>query len=398
MSERRTYLEPMATLAQEVVVPVSAKRGGPVAVALAVLVLYAAGLGVLLTRDHDPAQRAEIGANFLAAGHGHSRSIDALQRFVSTPVGYDGQFALYIALSPAHAPAYIDDPAYRYERILYPALARTLALGQPALVPWLLLLVNLAAAVLLTFWTATYLQRRETSPWYALIVGSSPALAAAASRDLVEPLAYALVAGGVLAVFTARRAPVVLAGVAFGLAGLTRETTTLYAVGIAACLAAGVGERGRERVRRPEDAALLLMLGCGPILTLKLMLSVLVSGSSVPASVRPELVPFAGLIARRPFGSAEVAQTAAVVVPSCLALLLVVVLVRRLFMGAVLLALNWLVLVVMLPTKSYEHVLTSSRIALGVPLAFVLCLPRVRTRARLLVALVPTVYWMLAWL
>src|SRR5690349_17648003 len=61
--------------------------------------------------------------------------------------GYDGQFSYYIALDPATAPQLMDVPAYRLQRILLPILARMVALGQPALVPWALLLINFVALV-----------------------------------------------------------------------------------------------------------------------------------------------------------------------------------------------------------------------------------------------------------
>ena len=54
--------------------------------------------------------------------------------------------------------------------------------------------------------------------------------------------------------------------------------------------------------------------------------------------------------------------------------------------------------VILLPAASYEHVLTSSKITLGVPLAFVLCLPLVAFVPRILLATIPTTFWMLGWL
>src|SRR5262245_11107745 len=59
--------------------------------------------------------------------------------------GYDGQFVYYIARDPSTAAQYIDVPAYRFQRILLPALGRVLAFGQEPLIPWALLVVNLIA-------------------------------------------------------------------------------------------------------------------------------------------------------------------------------------------------------------------------------------------------------------
>ena len=40
------------------------------------------------------------------------------QHDVRAPVGYDGQFAYAIAVNPLGAAPLLDDPAYRYQRIL----------------------------------------------------------------------------------------------------------------------------------------------------------------------------------------------------------------------------------------------------------------------------------------
>ncbi len=50
--------------------------------------------------------------------------------------GYDGQFNYYIASDSNTAPQHLDVSAYRFQRILFPALGRLLAFGQPDLIPW----------------------------------------------------------------------------------------------------------------------------------------------------------------------------------------------------------------------------------------------------------------------
>src|SRR5512145_647814 len=59
--------------------------------------------------------------------------------------GYDGQFAYYIARDPAGSENCLDVPAYRFQRILLPALGYVLSLGIETLIPWVFVLVNLAA-------------------------------------------------------------------------------------------------------------------------------------------------------------------------------------------------------------------------------------------------------------
>ena len=60
-------------------------------------------------------------------------------------IGYDGQFVYQIALHPLNATPYLDIPAYRYQRILYPVVGRIVGLGQPSLIPWALIALNVLA-------------------------------------------------------------------------------------------------------------------------------------------------------------------------------------------------------------------------------------------------------------
>ena len=178
--------------------------GSPWLVAATVFVCYGVWLVTHVDPNH-PARIALIGEQFLDAGQAHSDSIDELREDAVDRVGYDGQFALYIALAPFDAESYIDNPAYRYTRILYPLLARAVVLGTPGAIPWALLAINVLAATLLALVVALYLRRLGVAPWYALIVGLAPGLYASVSRDLTEPLAYALVAAGLLVLTTVGR-------------------------------------------------------------------------------------------------------------------------------------------------------------------------------------------------
>ena len=139
--------------------------------------------------------------------------------------GYDGQFAYQIALNPLEAAPYLDVPAYRYQRVLYPFLVRVLAFGQAGLIPWALILVNLAAIGLGTWGVESILVNLRVSRWYALIYGLYGGQLAALRTDLNEPLAYALVIGAIWAWSRERR---VWAIVAFGLAALAKETSLIF--------------------------------------------------------------------------------------------------------------------------------------------------------------------------
>jgi len=147
--------------------------------------------------------------------------------------GYDGQFVYTIARDPAHAAPLIDAPAYRYQRILLPMLARGLALGNPALIAWTLPVINLAALVVGTALVEAMLVDRGVSRWYALTVGLYAGQLAAARVDLPEPLALALVLAAMLAFH--RRKMGWSAGF-FALAALSKETSLLFVAGYAAWL------------------------------------------------------------------------------------------------------------------------------------------------------------------
>jgi len=141
--------------------------------------------------------------------------------------GYDGQFAYFIATTPdpQSVASHLDVPAYRYQRILYPLLARLLAAGRAEAIPWTLLLINLAALGLGTWAVAALLEEAGLWTGYALGFGLWVGMIGGVGLDLTEPLAYALVALGWVA---RRRGRGVLAAVFFGLALFAKETTLLF--------------------------------------------------------------------------------------------------------------------------------------------------------------------------
>ena len=105
------------------------------------------------------------------ASHGWEPRAFILERPPEAPpeqtwaIGYDGQQAYALALDPRHAAQQLDRPAYRAMRIVYPMLARALALGQPQAIPWTLLGVNLAAAALTAALLGGMARARGVSGW-----------------------------------------------------------------------------------------------------------------------------------------------------------------------------------------------------------------------------------------
>src|SRR5712692_11628586 len=98
-------------------------------VTVAVFGIYAVWTAVAL-RD-GPESFIHIGRILVAKSHA-SPAIDqrAATYHYDGDIGFDGQFAYYIAVDPVNARYYMDSPAYRYTRIVYPLTARALALGR----------------------------------------------------------------------------------------------------------------------------------------------------------------------------------------------------------------------------------------------------------------------------
>jgi hypothetical protein len=143
--------------------------------------------------------------------------------------GYDGQFTYMMAIDPdpASIAPHLDRPAYRYQRILLPLLARATVLGAPEAVPWALLLVGVISAAAGTAAVARILLDHGQWEGYALGYGLWVGVVSSVGLFLHEALAYGLVALGWLA-FRRSRA-------IWGAAGLTlslfaKESTLPFVV------------------------------------------------------------------------------------------------------------------------------------------------------------------------
>lgn len=141
--------------------------------------------------------------------------------------GYDGQFVYYLARNPApeQVKEYLDVPAYRYQRILLPMLARGLSFGKPGWIPWVIPAVNIFIHGLAVWGLAGMLKSGGKNPWYALIYGLWVGLLLPIRLNLPEPLAYGLIIFGVLA--DDRDKPL-LGWLAWGLALFAREVVLLF--------------------------------------------------------------------------------------------------------------------------------------------------------------------------
>lgn len=182
----------------------------PTVVVLILCCLYI--LSVLIRYDGDPLAFVLLGTQFT---QGDAQGSE----------GYDGQFAYQIALSPLGASPYLDVPAYRYQRILYPMLARFLALGQADWIPWMLILLNLIAIGVGTWATEQLLILFRVNRWYALAYGLYGGQFMALRTDLNEPLAHMFIQLAMLAWAKKKHRS---ATIAFALAALSKETALIF--------------------------------------------------------------------------------------------------------------------------------------------------------------------------
>jgi hypothetical protein len=358
----------------------------PLAVAGVVLLGYAAWAGWYA--KHHPVRTLAYVSPFFQARDGGSAAIGRIQPTAGGTFGYDGQFYYYIAADPFGARPYLDNPAYRYSRPVYPFAAKAAALGRESALPDALLLVGIVSAALGTLALAAIAARRGASAWYGALFGVYPGLFEGVSHDLVEPLGYGLVALGLLGWFR-ERPRLYAAAACFGLAGATRETTLIFPVVIAAWLVL--------RDRRVRDGAAMLAISLAPYVAVKVALAIWLGSLGQAWERNIEPVPFLGLIHQWPWNDYSVQQVLAVVVPGLLACAVAWWATRRVTLELCLLAANVLVLVVLLPATSYINYLASGRIATGVVLSFVLCVPAILSAGRVAQTWLPVALWLMPW-
>lgn len=158
-------------------------------------------------------------------------------------LGYDGQQFLTIALDPGlqndDSIAALDHPSYRYRRILYPLLGYLLGLGNPVLIPWALVLINILAIAIGAGLTAVYFQYQKQKTIGALAVLAIPGVWMVLFLSTADLLASAFSLGAVVCqqIFPPHQSkkwwlvPILLA-----LALLTRETSLIIWLAIALTL------------------------------------------------------------------------------------------------------------------------------------------------------------------
>jgi hypothetical protein len=376
----------------------------PLAVAAVAFVLYAA-FAIAATELHGPQSFAFVDPSRVATTHG-SATIDAYAQPGSWG-SYDGQYYLFIALDPARAWHYVDWPTYRYSRVLYPIVGHVASFGHPAWTPYVLIWINVLAVALGTFFVALCLARRGRSPRLAAFYFAFPGLFIAFTRDLAEPLAFALAAAGIWQLGDWQRSRrVALAALAFALAGLARETTLL----IPLVLAGMHLVTSRRDWRAVVQSLVLAASAYVPYKAWTIVLQHWFDSGAAGVGVQkvsgyqPSLVPFGGLA--QVIRSTDVWTVIGVAAPGGILLLACLIQLWKNWRDASLIAVvvSLLALVVFLPASNYVEYFGSARLQSGAVILALVSLDVLRrnrwslalTRAAAVLAFVPWVLLVMA--
>lgn len=283
-------------------------------------------------------------------------------------MGYDGQFAYQIALDPLQGWKYTDIPAYRYQRILYPMLARVLSLGQAVILPWMMLLINLVSLTGSIWLLEKLLARYNFSRWYALSYGLFIGTLMSIRLNLNEPLAYFLVVAGIYALESDRKKWTISA---FALAILCKEITLLFPLAFAL----------EYLWKRKYRAATALTTSLVPFLLWKVVIFFwlhdwgLNSGGAMATSF--EWLPYAGwwkLAVINPTGFLQISLVILplVILPSVLSIRLgVIQLFRRVWTADVFLVLGYAGIIPFLPMSNIVDPMGISRMMMSLIIALI---------------------------
>lgn len=164
-------------------------------------------------------------------------------------VGWDGQFYYFAAndllASRADTTSHIDTPAYRYQRIGLPLIAKglSLVLGQSWVSPTVYFAASLILVVVASMTLAAYLSRLRQSPYWALLWALGFGTQVTMQTGLPDAAADALL---VLAFVGLASQRMVAYGVCAFLAALTREAYVLFPVVVSALMLFSRFKGGRD--------------------------------------------------------------------------------------------------------------------------------------------------------
>jgi hypothetical protein len=344
----------------------------------------------------NPYQFINIGRQYHTKGT--SSTAIAHAKPIDDRIGYDGQFYYFLAVDPKHGSDYMDEPGVIYSRIGYPMTVRALSGNNTSVIPYMMVLVNILAAVGGTLAVAFFLRRHRLPPALALIYGFFPGLALAVLRDLTEPLAFALAAAGLVVFDPRSKRRLFASALLFGMAMLTRETVALFPAILAVGLLVGVGRgsawRERLGVGNLVRAAAFAELAFAPLFFWRHLLTTVVlpntavqepfvSGEHHVAAGKAgaaiaALLPFHAIAAQWPWTGEDVTNLFTIFLPALLwAGIAVALLRRKLTLEPWFVIANVAIFVVFLPTPIGVDYGSLGRASIGVLLAVLVTLPQV---------------------
>lgn len=275
--------------------------------------------------------------------------------------GYDGQFYYQIARNPLEAFKYMDNASFRYQHILYGLVVGALSLGQPVLIPYMLLLVNLLSVVLSVEIVSRLLVKHGLSPWFSLAMGLYFGQAAATMFDTAEPFTYLLVCIGV---WMLEEKHLTMAALLMGLATLSREIAVLFPAGYALYFL----------IRKDWQAFVrFTVLGILPLLLFLLILRIIFRETGVTFTRPLEHIPFAGIFFYTQVPRKFWLLILLMLVPTVGGWMVIGrELLRRKFGQVFFVLLANLALITFMSHSSYNDLVSSGRIATGLVLAVLL--------------------------
>lgn len=197
---------------------------------IAAVILFAFIFGRLYLSNFDP-------SSFVVAGDRYCESVKVPPGLtvIEHSDGFDGQFYYRLALNPFTSQRTefgitLDAPALRNQRILYPLLAAGLSLGNPTLLPTVLILINLLGLCLIAWLSGSWAQEFGEHALLGLFIPLYPGFLLTLSRDTVEILEAALVLASLLLL---RRNKAILATALLIIAILAKETAVIVALAAA---------------------------------------------------------------------------------------------------------------------------------------------------------------------
>jgi hypothetical protein len=149
---------------------------------------------LLVTAVYLAAHRGDVSALVCAADTTAGRPPFEAVR-VGMDKGFDGQFYYAIARKPWGRHDYLDQPAYRQARILYPLLGWLFSSGNPQRLLWVLPAINLAALAGLAWIGAWVARQYGRSEWWGFLLPLAVNDGLGVLRDLTDPVALLAIAG-----------------------------------------------------------------------------------------------------------------------------------------------------------------------------------------------------------